>query len=136
VIRSHDFDLYPVRVLLAEATPERLADLIALLDERGMRFVTFDGLNAWFTSSTEYDELAPKLALPASPVLDWFHPAVYLRMLSEQHAITEELQRTIAELTEQREVGDVSGQRPRAWSARVRTYASRLGSNLRRSAKG
>lgn len=84
VLRSHDFQQFPTRVVVAEATPERLSGITGLLAERDMRFVTFDGLNAWFVASAEFDALAPRIAQPPSPVLDWYHPAVYLRAMDQQ----------------------------------------------------
>ena len=101
VIRSHDFDKYPVRVLLAEATPDRLEDLVALLAVRGMKFVTFDALNAWFVQEAEYELLAPRLSIPPSPVLDWYHPAVYLRTLESQAAQIQELTARVEQLEQE-----------------------------------
>jgi len=83
VLRSHDFERYPVRVLLAEATRDRLADLVAAVEAAGMSHVMFDGLNAWFVARDEFDELAPRLT-PPSMVLDWYHPRVYVAMMDER----------------------------------------------------
>lgn len=123
VIRSHDFGRYPVRVLLAEATPARLPEIVELLSDRGMKFVTFDALNAWFVEASEYDLLAPKLAIPPSPVLDWYHPAVYLRALEEQS-------RTIADLTAQVERLQGTPQPPIGLLDRARAVPARLRSRL------
>lgn len=78
VLLSHDFDRFPVRVLLAEATAARLPEVVDILTERGMRFVTFDGLNAWFVRESESDDLFDRVRRPPSPILDWYHPKVYL----------------------------------------------------------
>jgi len=100
VLRSHDFERFPVRVLLAEATPARLPELVDLLASRGMQFVTFDGLNSWFVSDAAGDALFEKARRPPSPVLDWYHPAVYLRALQAQEdrilALDAELRAAVA----------------------------------------
>jgi FkbM family methyltransferase len=87
VLRGHNFDRHPVRVLVAEANPYTLDGVVDHLLGQDMRFVTFDGLNAWFVAGDEFDDLAPKIAMPPSPVLDLYHPAVYLEMLEnrDQH---------------------------------------------------
>ncbi len=84
VVRGHNFDRHPVRVLVAEANRFTLDGVVDHLAGRDMRFVTFDGLNAWFVTADEFDDLAPRIALPPSPVLDWFHPAVYLDMMDQR----------------------------------------------------
>jgi hypothetical protein len=44
----------------------------------------FDGINAWFTPKGETSE---ESFHPPSPVLDWFHPYIYLKQIEEQHEI-------------------------------------------------
>ena len=65
-------------------------DLSTFDDELFQRYrdrgdtIVDDGLNAWFVRSSEREELGPKLALPPSPILDWYHPAIYMRMMQER----------------------------------------------------
>jgi FkbM family methyltransferase len=98
VLSSHDFDAYPPQVVLAEATDARLEGLIQLLEERGMRFVTFDGLNSWFVAAAHWSALALPIARPPSPVLDWYHPAYYVTAMTDRDA---EIARLRAELARQ-----------------------------------
>jgi FkbM family methyltransferase len=81
VLRGHDFDRFPVRTLCAEVTWDRLDAIVEFLDSRGMRFVNFDGLNAWFVRDADHAALGQALSTPASAVLDWFHPYIYLQQL-------------------------------------------------------
>lgn len=91
VLAGHDFERFPVRALCAEATWDRLDPIVALLKERSMDFVNFDGLNAWFVRSSETHTLGRALSTPANIVLDWFHPWVYLgqieRLSEEVHQL-------------------------------------------------
>jgi FkbM family methyltransferase len=98
VLRGHDFSRHRVRVLLAEATPDRLADLVDYLGAQSMRFVTFDGLNAWFVADDEFDQLAPVVALPPSAILDWFHPAIYMDMIDQRELRIAGLMRQVEHL--------------------------------------
>lgn len=98
VLRGHDFARHKVRVLLAEATPDRLDDLVDHLAGHEMRFVAFDGLNAWFVHADEFDELAPVVALPPSAILDWFHPAVYMDMMDQREVRIAGLMRQVEHL--------------------------------------
>lgn len=91
VVVSHDFERFPVRAVCAEATRERLGPLVGALNSRGMEHVNYDGLNAWFVRAEERSTLGCALSTPASPVLDWYHPAVYLRMLKDRDDTIEAL---------------------------------------------
>jgi len=118
VLRSHDFKRFPVRVLLAEATPARLPELVDLLASRGMQFVTFDGLNSWFVSDAEGDEFFDRARRPPSPVLDWYHPAVYLRAMQAQE------DRILALVAELRAAVAAEVERPQ-WGQRFRRACGR-----------
>jgi FkbM family methyltransferase len=98
VLRGHDFARHRVRVVLAEATPDRLGELVDHLAGHEMRFVTFDGLNAWFVVDDEYDQLAPVVALPPSAILDWFHPAIYMDMIDQREVRIAGLMRQVEHL--------------------------------------
>ena len=95
VLASHDFEAYPVRVALAEATDARLEGIVQVIESHDLRFVTFDGLNAWFVTEAEWPQLSPSIARPPSPVLDWYHPAYYVTAMSDRDA---EIARLRAEL--------------------------------------
>lgn len=99
VLTGHDFERFPVRIVLAEATDARLGAIVMLLEARGFKFVTFDGLNSWFVAGHHDAEIARALGRPPSPVLDWYHPAVYERMLAERDRRIEELTASRADLT-------------------------------------
>ncbi len=65
------------------------------MESHDLRFVTFDGLNAWFVTEAEWPQLSPSIARPPSPVLDWYHPAYYVTAMSDRDA---EIARLRAEL--------------------------------------
>jgi FkbM family methyltransferase len=96
VLSSHDFEAYPVRVLLAEATDARLDAIVELVEERGLRFVTFDGLNAWFVAKSEDPSVGRVVARPPSPVLDWYHAAYYVTALADRDREIAHLRRELA----------------------------------------
>lgn len=96
VLRGHDFDRFPVRVLLAETGDDAREAVVDYVTSQGMRFAQFDGLNCWFASADESDEFVALLARPAHRVLDGYHPAVYIDMLDQQHQRILELQEQIA----------------------------------------
>jgi FkbM family methyltransferase len=96
VLASHDFDAYPVRVALAEATDARLDGIVQLLESHDLRFVTFDGLNAWFVTAGEWSQLSRVIGRPPSPVLDWYHPAYYVTAMSDRDAEIERLRAELA----------------------------------------
>lgn len=83
VLLGHDFERYPVRTMCAEATWDRLDPIVSHLDSQRMRFVNFDGLNAWFVRDSEYASLGRALSTPAGAVLDWFHPRCYVDQIAE-----------------------------------------------------
>lgn len=83
VLLGHDFERYPVRTMCAEATWDRLDPIVSHLDSQRMRFVNFDGLNAWFVRDSEYASLGRALSTPAGAVLDWFHPRCYIDQIAE-----------------------------------------------------
>jgi FkbM family methyltransferase len=91
VLASHDFEAYPPRVLLAEATEARLGGIVELVEGAGMRFLTFDGLNSWFVADDEASALGPAISRPPSPVLDWYHPAYYVNALADRDREIERL---------------------------------------------
>jgi FkbM family methyltransferase len=122
VIAGHDFERWPVRVVVAEATQSRLPEMIAELSRHEIEFVTFDGLNAWFVRSSERDDLGPRLALPASPILDWYHPAVYIRMMEERDSRIDELMRA----------SEISTPTRASLSTRGRSLVARVGRRLER----
>jgi FkbM family methyltransferase len=109
VLAGHDFDRFPVRVLLAE-TGDDYDDIVELVTRRGMRFVQFDGLNCWFVGANEADELVQLISRPTHPVLDGYHPAVYVDQLEAQHTELLAMQRRLSEL----EAGGVVGVARRA----------------------
>jgi FkbM family methyltransferase len=48
----------------------------------------FDGLNVWYTPIDTPTEMT---FIPPSPVLDWYHPYIYLRQIHEQHEVIQDL---------------------------------------------
>ena len=98
VLRGHDFDEFPVRAICAEATDARLPALVDHLTGVGFHHVAFDGLNAWFVCDAERDTLGVPLSRPASPVLDWYHPAVYVEMMRQRDDRIAELIRRVEAL--------------------------------------
>lgn len=95
VLLGHDFERYPVRTMCAEATWDRLDPIVSHLDSQRMRFVNFDGLNAWFVRDSEYASLGRALSTPAGAVLDWFHPRCYVDQIAELGAEVQKLRAQI-----------------------------------------
>lgn len=101
VVRGHDFEKYPVRVICAECSLGALPALTAALNDRGFDQIQFDGLNAWYVDRSESDEVRSSLQYPASPILDFFHRAEYVQLeRSWKHELSNSLaqQAEIAEL--------------------------------------
>lgn len=83
VLRGIDFGLVRFNLMVIEVggVHEKIRDF---LSEFGYEERYFDGLNAWFTPNGESPEASFR---PPSPVLDWFHPYIYLKQIDEQHEI-------------------------------------------------
>ena len=62
VLKGHDFERFPARVLLAE-TGDRHDEIIEFVMSRGMRFMQFDGLNCSFVAADESDDFARAVAV-------------------------------------------------------------------------
>ncbi len=123
VLRGHDFQRFPVRVLLAETGDDARDAVVEYVTGQGMRFAQFDGLNCWFASPDEGDEFVALLSRPAHRVLDGYHPAGYVDMLDQQHQRILELQAALAEATANGVVGQlrsVAGRLKRSLSSRFR----------------
>ncbi|MDA8908824.1 hypothetical protein N9I65_01470 [bacterium] len=87
-----NFDLFPVRVLLAESTTATLPGIVDFLKDK-MLFAWYDGLNAWFVEN-ESENLVELIRRPASPVMDWYHPFVYWDVIRSQHETIVSLQQS------------------------------------------
>jgi FkbM family methyltransferase len=98
VLRGHDFERFPPRVLLAEVGIDGTG-IDAHLAEVGMRAVLFDGVNRWYVQDDEDDAFVDRLARPPLAVLDWYFPNVYLAAISQLDAAISERDATIGELT-------------------------------------
>lgn len=85
VIKGHDFEKFPVRVLVAESSIGSLKYLVECIEAQGMEFLSFDGLNAWFVSRLEVKTLRSFLEFSANPILDWYHPWVYIQVIEERN---------------------------------------------------
>ncbi len=133
VVKGHDFVRFPVRVLCAEATSGHRDEMMAWLAERGMRFAMFDGLNSWYVRAAEFDELSPKLEVQASPVLDWYHPWVYVSQLRQQDERIVQLERELAQIREARSLAPESSAAPTPAPATRPTFARRVLRRLRRA---
>lgn len=83
VLRGIDFGLVRFNLMVIEVGGSQ--DKIRhFLSGFGYEERYFDGLNAWFTPKGESSEASFH---PPSPVLDWFHPYIYLKQIEEQHEI-------------------------------------------------
>jgi FkbM family methyltransferase len=96
VVDGHDFERFPVRVLCAEATAGQRPELVARLSSFGLEQVFFDGLNSWFVRQQELDVLGPVISLPASAVLDWYHPWPYVQHSNHLHERISSLEAELA----------------------------------------
>lgn len=83
VLRGIDFDEINFGLMIIEVgdSKERICNFLKL---RGYKLIYFDGLNAWlapidFSGQISFD--------PPSPVLDWYHPYIYLNQIQKQHQL-------------------------------------------------
>jgi FkbM family methyltransferase len=102
VVSSHDFERWPTRVLVAEATYANLDEITVHLEANQMRLVTFDGLNAWFVHRDESASVVAALNRAPSPLVDGYHPAVYLNIIVEQHRRIDALKAELDEFSDTR----------------------------------
>lgn len=123
VLRGHDFERFPVRVLLAETGDDARDAVVEYVTGQGMRFAQFDGLNCWFASADESDEFVALLGRPAHRVLDGYHPVGYVDMLDQQHERILQLQAELAAANTHGVAGQlrsVAGRVKRSLSSRFR----------------
>jgi len=83
VLRGIDFGEIQFGLMIIEVG-ELKEEICNFLNLRGYRLVYFDGLNVWLTaidlpSNVSFD--------PPSPVLDWYHPYIYLNQIQQQHQL-------------------------------------------------
>ena len=83
VLKGIDFDLVEFGLMIIEVGGAKEA-ISNYLNLRGYKLVYFDGLNAWFTLQDYENQVSFR---PPSPVLDWYHPYVYLNQIQQQHQI-------------------------------------------------
>ena len=131
VVRGHDFQKYPVRIICAECAISSLPDLTAALNERGFDQIQFDGLNAWYVNRNESDDVRNSLQYPASPILDFFHRSEYVQIEREwKHELSNSLAQQ-AELAELRSELEQLREQVRVLSARKPSFARRVKHKLR-----
>ncbi len=126
VISGHDFERWPTQVLVAEATHDNLEAITEHLEANHMRLVTFDGLNAWFVHRSAPASLGDALNRSPSPLLDGYHPAVYLNISVEQHRRIEALEAELAAARAQRPLRNALGRVSADVRRRARTSVSWL----------
>lgn len=84
VLRGIDFQRVSFELIVIEVSDSR-EEIVDYLSKYEYKEKHFDGLNSWLSRS-EID--AEKVFLPApTPVLDWYHPWVYISQLNQQHAL-------------------------------------------------
>jgi hypothetical protein len=83
VLEGIDFNLVQFSLMVIEVGSAK--DQIGnFLSEVGYKAQYFDGLNEWYTP---IDAPTANAFLPPSPVLDWYHPYIYLKQIHEQHEL-------------------------------------------------
>ncbi len=133
VLAGHDFERFPVRVLLAEGGAHR-ATIAEQMAKAGMQLVLFDGNNIWFTSVDEDPEFVDLLARPATPVIDWYHPQIYLTMLQQKDDYIASLHGRIEQLEQEQSAAATAGA-PAAAAPTLARQARSLAGRLRRAVK-
>jgi FkbM family methyltransferase len=98
VIRGNDWSRFRPKVVLLETSSENTPTIIELMESADYQFTLNDGLNRWFVRPDCLDALGPAMSYPATPVMDWYHPYVYIDTIASQHTQILALQAQVAGL--------------------------------------
>jgi FkbM family methyltransferase len=98
VIRGNDWSRFRPKIVVLETSPANAPTIMELMESVGYKFTLNDGVNRWFVRPDCFETLGDAISYPASPVLDWYHPSIYIDTIASQHEHIMALQAQVAGL--------------------------------------